>query len=79
MHYVWSSDEVKTAFGIGIMFVQFFIPFTILVICYGKIVYMLIRRINTDLITDKSKGSNTGQLSDTSAKARTITKDEHKD
>ena len=36
VHYVWPSDEVKTAFGIGIMFVQFFIPFAVLVICYDK-------------------------------------------
>ena len=63
VHYVWPSDEVKTAFGIGIMFVQFFIPFTVPVICYCKIVWMLTNRINIDLITDKSRGSNTEQLS----------------
>ena len=44
-----------------------------------KIVWMLTRRINIDLITDKSKGSNTGQLSDTGVKVKAITKDEHKD
>ena len=60
------------------MFVQFFIPFTVLVICYGKIVWMLTRRINIDLITDRSMGSNTEQLSDTSVKVKAITKDEHK-
>ena len=41
------------------MLIQFFIPLFILVICYGKIVWVLTRRINTDLIennsTDKHK------------------------
>ena len=78
VHYVWPSDEVKTAFGIGIIFVQFFIPFTVLVFCYGKIVWVLTRRINIDLITDKSKESNIGQLSEASVKVKAITKDEHK-
>ena len=36
------------------MFIQFFIPVIILIICYGKIVWVLTRRINTDLIEDKS-------------------------
>ena len=54
----WPSIEVKTAFGILLMFVEFFIPFTILIFCYVKIVCVLSRRINTDLIQNTSKGKS---------------------
>ena len=47
---VWPSDEAKTAFGILLMFIEFFIPFTILSFCYGRIVWVINRRINTDLV-----------------------------
>ena len=36
------------------MFIQFFIPFIVLIICYGKIVWVLTRRINTDWIKPQS-------------------------
>ena len=39
------------------MFVQFLIPFIILIICYGKIVWVLTRRINTDLIKTTCKAT----------------------
>ena len=45
---------MKTIFGLALMFIQFFIPVIILVICYGKMVWVLTRRINTDLIEDES-------------------------
>ena len=45
---------MKTIFGLVLMFIQFFIPVIILIICYGKIVWVLTQRINTDLIEDKS-------------------------
>ena len=48
MSALWPSDAVKTAFCIGIMFIQFFIPVLVLIMCYGKIVWVLTRRINTD-------------------------------
>ena len=33
---LWPNDTVKTAFGIGLMFVQFFTLVMVLIICYGK-------------------------------------------
>ena len=70
--YRWPSDEVKTAFGIGLLFFQFIIPFLVLIICYGKIVWMLTRRINTDLIKPRSAMNNTENVSNQTANAQTI-------
>ena len=70
---LWPSDEVKTAFGIGIMFIQFFIPFMVLIICYGKIVWVLTRRINTDLIRDKPTVGNSKKVDDKKGKANSAT------
>ena len=50
----WPSDKVRTYFGLALMTVQIFIPFIILTFCYGKIVWVLTRRINTDLMKNKS-------------------------
>ena len=64
IYYLWPSEDVKTAFGILLMVIEFFIPFVILIYCYGSIVWMLSRRIYTDM-TDinahqsKTRGINT--------------------
>ena len=55
MYSLWPSEEVQTIFAIGIICIQLFIPFLILVICYGKIVWVLTRRINTNLIKTTSQ------------------------
>ena len=52
---LWPSEEVQTVFAIGIICIQLFIPFLILIFCYGKIVWVLTRRINTDLIKTTSQ------------------------
>ena len=46
---------MQTVFAIGIICIQLFIPFLILIFCYGKIVWVLTRRINTDLIKTTSQ------------------------
>ena len=57
---------MKTIFGLALMFIQFFIPVIILIICYGKIVWVLTRRINSDLIENKStKIAEHGTVKDT--------------
>ena len=69
----WPSDTVKTAFGIGLIFIQFIIPCLVLVLCYGKIIWVLTRRINADLIktesrvndSDNDSGSTVKQTVDT--------------
>ena len=45
---------MKTAVGLGLLLIQFFIPLFILIICYAKIIWVLTRRINTDLMENKS-------------------------
>ena len=55
---LWPNDAVKTAFGIGLMFIQFFIPVLVLVVCYGQIILVLTRRINTDLVKNNSDNAN---------------------
>ena len=37
------------------MFIQFFIPFMVLIFCYSKIVLVLTRRINTNLVKSPEK------------------------
>ena len=70
MAELWPSDEVKTAFGIGLLVFQFIIPFIVLIICYGKIVWVLTRRINTDLIKHKSAMDNSETVSNTTANGK---------
>ena len=53
MSTLWPSDKVKTIVGLVLMLFQFFIPLFILIICYGKIIWILTRRINIDLIENK--------------------------
>ena len=44
--------------GIFLIFIQFFIPFVILVVLYGQIVWMLSRRINTSMTDTKGNRDN---------------------
>ena len=69
---MWPSEEVKTVFGLGLLFIQFFIPVMVLIICYGQIIWVLTRRINTDLMKNKSK--LTMNNCDTTVNVSTITK-----
>ena len=39
------------------MLIQFFIPLFILIICYAKIIWVLTRRINTELMENKSSST----------------------
>ena len=50
---LWPNDTVRTGVGIGPMFIQFFIPVMVLIICYGQIIWVLTKRINTDLMKNK--------------------------
>ena len=70
------------------IFVQFIIPFIILIVCYGKIVWMLSKRINTDMAdikgqTKSNKNTNAPDVNDQTASAETDKKkhlaDVHKD
>ena len=51
---LWPNEDIKMVWGIVIISLQFFIPFLILIICYGQIIWVLTRRINTDLMKNKS-------------------------
>ena len=72
---IWPSDVARTAAGMSIMFIEFLIPFTVLIFCYCKIIWVLTRRINTDLtenITeiDNSTADINGGATSNSAKDR---------
>ena len=54
---------MRTAFGVVLMFIQFFGPVMILIICYGKIVWVLTRRINTDLMKSRSVSVGSDNIS----------------
>ena len=58
VYHSWPSHEVKTAFGIILIFIEFLIPFVILIFCYGKIVWMLSRRISTHMTDLKKEVKN---------------------
>ena len=60
---------MKTIFGFGLMSIQFFIPVLVLIICYGKIVWVLTRRINTDLMKDKTAMDNSDRGKDTDTRS----------
>ena len=69
-YYNWPNDSVRISYAIVLIAILFFIPFIILVFCYGRILWMLTRRINTDItdvkahgIEDKGK-DNKAQLGD---------------
>ena len=62
IYYLWPSEDVKTAFGILLMVIEFFIPFVILIYCYGSIVWMLSRRIHTDMTDINAHQSKTRSI-----------------
>ena len=45
----WPSVHLSSAMGVALVSIQFFIPLLILAYCYGKILWMLSRRINSNL------------------------------
>ena len=53
VYYFWPSPLLKSVFGISLIIISFFIP--ILIYCYGRIVWILTRRIDFKL---SSSGSN---------------------
>ena len=53
--YSWPNDVTAAAVGIFNLFLPFLLPFIILVFCYGRILWMLSRRINTGISNGRSK------------------------
>ena len=55
---------MKLAMGLVVISVEFFIPFLVLTICYGKILWVLTTRINTDLMVNKFGQRNIQTIND---------------
>ena len=53
--YSWPNEVTAAAVGIFNLFLPFLLPFIILVFCYGRILWMLSRRINTHISDGRSK------------------------
>ena len=68
----YPSDEVKTFFGVCLISIQFIIPCMVLIVCYGKIVWVLTKRINTDLMNTTSKMDNSENPSGPKENATTM-------
>ena len=51
LYYFWPSPVIKSIFGVSILSTTFFIPLIILIYCYGRIVWVLTRRIDSKLNT----------------------------
>ena len=65
MYRFWPCPLFKSIWGVGLVIVSFLVPILILFYCYGRIVWVLTRRIDSSL-------SSTG-LNDTFHVARTNT------
>ena len=61
----------------GIVFIslKFFIPVLVLMICYGQIIWVLTRRINTDLMKNNPTVDNAEANSSTTTQVKDIGKD----
>ena len=64
---------MKTVFGLCLIIIQFFIPLMVLIICYSKIVWVLTRRINTDLIKIQYNTDNSVNVSNSVENAKIVT------
>ena len=79
--YSWPNDVTAAVVGIFYLFLPFLLPFIILVFCYGRILWMLSRRINTDISDGRSKfnhSSNSNEVTghtDEIGKIKDIQKD----
>ena len=48
-YLIWPSHLVWSAVGVFLLFLQFFLPFLILIFCYGRIVWVLSKRIGSNI------------------------------
>ena len=55
---IWPSDVARTVAGVSISFIEFLFPFTVLIFCYCRIIWVLTRRIKTDLMQNMTKNDN---------------------
>ncbi len=51
MRWIWPCEKAQSIMGFFQIFFLLFLPVVILVICYGKIIYMLSRRISNEDLT----------------------------
>ena len=70
---MWPNDTVKTVFGFCLIIIQFFIPLIVLIVCYSKIVWVLTRRINTDLMKSHCDVNNSKTVSNSVGNAKIVT------
>ena len=63
IYHSWPSETLKTVWGIIIIFIQFFIPFFILIFCYSKIARMLSKRIKKRFSYVKKQNSSSQETS----------------
>ena len=66
----WPSDFFNSAFGVFIIFKQYFLPLFILVYCNGRIIWILTRRLDSNL---ENLGSSENKISRKFLLARTNT------
>ena len=70
----WPSRLFSSAWGVFVIVIQFLAPLTILVYCYGRIVWVLTRRIDSSLDnSEANKSSNNLKINNTFLLARANT------
>ena len=45
----WPSDLISSIVGVFLVTIEFFVPLIILLYCYGRILYMLTKRLNVNI------------------------------
>ena len=64
---------MKTVFGFCLIIIQFFIPLMVLIICYSKIVWVLTRRINNDLVKPQYTVNNSEDVTSSVDNTKIVT------
>ena len=65
IYAIWPNVLISTISGILTLLIEFFIPLIILIYCYGRIVWMLTRRLDSGPLDNRGSHSDKFQLART--------------
>ena len=57
----WPSSTFNHVFGVIVVLIEFFIPLVIMIFCYGRIIWTLTRRLDSNLDNKGTKTNDTFQ------------------
>ena len=62
LYTFWPSATFNRIFGVIVLFVEIFIPLIIMIFCYGRIIWTLTRRLDSDLDNKGTPTNDTFQI-----------------